>query len=69
MSKKVVKLNIKKTDSNQLLKLNNRSMLFRLEMVLNDLEELNTDKLNGSISNSEYYIRKSKIIQKLYSQD
>lgn len=67
MAKKVVKLHVEKAKVN--LQLNNRSNLIRLEMALNDLKELNSDKQNGSISSSEYYLRKSRIIQKLYSQD
>lgn len=67
MAKKVVKLITEKPKIN--LQLNNRSNLFRLEMILNDLEELNIENANGSISTTEYYLRKSKIIKKLYSPD
>lgn len=69
MGKKVLKWNIEKHDVNQQLPHNDKSNLSRLEMTLEILEELNIDKQNGSISITEYYLRKSKIIKELYSQD
>lgn len=68
MAKKVLQLNSSKVNGNLALQ-NNRANIFRLEIVLNELEELNVEKQNNTISITEYYLRKSKIIKKLYSQD
>ncbi len=64
----------KKTDNLKPSKLKsklkvNRSNISRIESALHDLGQLNIEKQNDSISKTEYYLRKSKIIKKLYSSD
>lgn len=66
MVKKVIKLNSMK-NKNDRLQLNNRTNITRLEAALNELEELNIEKQQGTLSIKEYYLRKSKIIKKLYT--
>lgn len=68
MAKKVVKLYNPESINNK-LQLKNRANIFRLETALNELEELNIEKQKSTISITEYYLRKSKIIKKLYSQN
>ena len=68
MEKKLVKLSDVEIDKNN-LQLNSGANLIRLEIALNDLSELNIERQSESVSRTEYYLRKSKIIKKLYSTE
>lgn len=63
-----MKLNSVDTDKNN-LQLNNNTNLLRLEIALNDLRELDNERHTGNVSHTESYLRKSKIIKKLYSTE
>ena len=65
---KVVKLNSGDINKNN-LQLNNRANLLRLEAALNNLAELNIEKQTGTVGITEYHLRRSKIIKKLYSPE
>ncbi|WP_223034769.1 hypothetical protein [Hanstruepera marina] len=61
--------NLKSNELQSELKFKEISSLSRIETALNDLQALNVEKQNTSISKTEYFLRKSKIIKKLYAPD